>query len=773
MKKLLFISFMFFAMVIAGNCNAQSTRVITGIILNQAGEPVRSAKISLSDSSEKATLSDSNGKFELREVPFERVEIRAQHTYSHTATVVVAAGTKDRKIQIILIDRLIGLPELDVYAYRSRTPFVEASYSGMKVGIPTMQFPGSIEVLAKRKLDEQQVVSFTEAMRNISGVSNASAGEPNNVSEVFVSRGFALGNSRNYFRDGMRYRKVASMPMVGIDRIEFLRGPASVLYGTVEPGGIVNVITSPTLFSPKYSATLRIGSYGLRQAVADLTGPITTSKRIRYRLNAMYEYADSYRKPVSSLRMNISPKVDIDISSRTVLGLRANYFSDDRIVDPGIVHQNGEIVPNGDRLFVAEPWAKSRYYSLDTGYTLKHEFNDNWKWNSQFSYTKLSEDRLYFQMKDIKGDLMNRRLAKWDAEISYYTLQNDLIGKFRTASIEHQVLIGTEYEYSHNERKVKGDTFAPISLTNPNYTDKPAGIDSYKLSTDMVINQNNFAVYAQDFMSLTRHLRLLLGGRFDWIRKTNQNKIKDVKTGASPFAFSPRVALMYNPLEHLGIHASYTTSYIPTSGQTKEGTPFEPVRTKQWEFGFKKILFGNSTIATLSLYHMTKSNLLTPDLDDPQFKIQIGEHYSRGVELAINSRVTRQLMLEMNYAYTEGEVSKTNDKKIPVGSKLANIPSHRFNLWASYSLYDGILSGLSFGGGCFVNSKSFGNTTNTITLPGYATADMFVSYAQKNYKLALNVKNLTDKRYYLGAQGNNLLTPGTPRSFVFSTTVTF
>lgn len=752
--------------------SAQKLRTISGLVTYASGVPVEGVNILISGT-ELKSKTDHRGQFTLKQAPTHRLTIVAEHPQSFMATTGIRPSEKNEHVHIVLTERVMGLPEVDVVAYRSRSPFVESSYSAMKIGFPTLQFPGSIYVLGKRKLEEQQGISFGDALRNISGLSTASAGEPNNLSEVFVSRGFSLSNSRNYFRDGMRYRKVGNSALIGIDRIEFLRGPASSLYGTAEPGGIVNIISSPALYSPRYSVTLRGGSYGLKQFSGDLTGPINLTRSVRYRLNGLYEYADSYRQHVYSHRASIAPKLDIDLSQKTTLGLRANFFSDHRVVDPGVVHVKGVVVSDGDKLFVAEPWAYSKYRTFDLGYTLKHEFNSHWRWHSQFSFTRLSEDRLYFQMKDIKGDVMNRRLAKWDAHIDYYTVQNDLIGQFKTGKIGHQLLLGIEYEHSYNTRVVSGNNFKAINLKTPKYSERPDDIASYKKSTDLVITQNNLAFYAQDYISLSKAFKLLIGSRVDWISETNKNLLKKEETKTSPIALSPRVAITYNPTEQLGLYASHTTSYVPTSGQTKEGKSFEPIRTKQWEVGVKQMLLDNRLMLTVALYHMTKTNILTPDLEDPQYRIQIGEQYSRGVELSVNSRLTRALSLEANYAYTQGEVSKTNDSKIPVGTKLANVPRHRLNIWGSYSVYEGVLKGLSFGGGCFAASSSYGNANNSITLPSYVTFDAFATYKWRNYKLALNVKNISDKRYYLGAQGANLLTLAPVRSIVCSASVSF
>lgn len=217
---------------------------------------------------------------------------------------------------------------------------------------------------------------------------------------------------------------------------------------------------------------------------------------------------------------------------------------------------------------------------------------------------------------------------------------------------------------------------------------------------------------------------------------------------------------------------SYTTSYVPVSGQTKEGKAFEPIRSKQWEIGAKNVFWGNRIMATLSLFHLRRTNVLTPDLEDPKFKIQLGEQYSKGIEFAMHGQVTGNLNIDLNYAYTLGEVSKSNDKKIPVGSQLSNVPKHNINIWGSYHLHRGALQGLSFGGGYLFSGKRYGNPTNSIVLNKFSTADLFVSYSRRIYKLSLNVKNIFDKHYFLGAQADNLFTPAPLRTIMLSTTIT-
>lgn len=768
-KKLSLLLWLCLSTLSVSQLSAQTVRrAISGIVIGSMNQPISGATVYIEGASHSITT-DAKGSFRL-EAPTSSCILIVKAPYMLPSTRDLGAGSKSLALTIKMMDKVAGLPELDVVAHRQRAPFASVAYSGLRFGVPVLQLPMSIDIIDRDKLEELQALSMTEAVRYASGISTASAGEANNVSEVFVSRGFSMSNSRNYFKDGMRYRKVTNTALSSVERLEFFRGPASGAYGSVEPGGIVNIITRPALYSPRYSATLRVGSYGLKQVSTDLTGSITSDKRVRYRLGGLYETSDSYRNHVNWQKFSLSPRIDLDLGERTTLTLNADYFSDDRVVDPGVPHIKGKVVPGGERLFVGEPWARAKFTTLDAGYMLRHSFSKAWRLNSQFRYTTLSEDRLYFQMKEIKSDKMNRRLAHWDASIQYYTWQNDLVGEFATGYLDHKVLLGIEYEKSYNRREVYGDTFAPIDLKNPQYVQKPSDLSKLKKSTDLEVKQDNIAFYAQDFVSLSDRLHLLVGARADWSSDDNNNKVKkDGHTQTNTFAISPRLAITHNPIESLGVYASYSSSFVPTSGQTKEGKAFEPIRSYQWEVGAKQMLLGNKLMLSLAAYHLAKTNVLTPDLEDPKYKIQIGEQYSKGIELGIHGKLLPGLSLDVNYAYTLGEVSRTNDKKIPVGSKLANTPKHMINLWTSYSLEQGWARGLSFGAGALYAGKRFGNSDNSISLPAYFTLDSFVSYTGPFYKVSLNAKNLLDERYYLGAQASNLLTQVPARTFVLST----
>ena len=757
----------FLLLISVASVAAQQLRQVSGLVVDEFGNPLESVKI-LIKGSKQQTLTDFKGAFAFQ-IPINKdLTLITSSISTITAVRDVPAGKKDVDLKIVLTDKMFGLPEVDIVGAKPQSYHSDIAYSATRMEVPVIEIPGAVEVVTRKLLEDQQTVDMTDAIRNFSGVTTGSSGEAANINESFVSRGFGLTNSRNYFRNGIRYLKFSNNAMANVERIEMLKGPSSVLYGAVEPGGVINFITKPTLYTPKYGMTLRYGSYDYKQASADLSGPLNAKRNIRYRLNLMHEDADSFRDPVYSKRTSITPVFDFDLGHRTTLTVDGDFFRDKRTHDPGVVHIDSKPIKNGYKTFVAEPWAYGKFTDVNFGYGLTHKFNDRWTGRSFFRQYFTHEDRLYFQMKAItKDDLMNRRLAHWDAKINYRNFLNEVSGSFNTFRVKHKVLFGLEYGYLTNRREVEGVMYTPISIYNPVYTPRDESLVMEK-STDLNMKQHTYALYVQDQVSFTDRWKLLLGARADWITDKSENYKTKINKNDRNFAISPRAGLVYLPAKDISVYLSYSQSYVPQSGQTKEGKKFDPIKSKQWEVGAKKSFFDNRLMASVSLFNLIKTNLPTTNPDDEEFKIQIGEQYSRGAEIGITGDITRYWSVSANYAYTFGKVSKTNDSKFTVGKRLSNIPNHRINIWTSYHFRTSWTKGLSVGAGYFFTDTRYGNLMNDITLAAFKTVDCFVSYQRHFYKISVNLKNVFNEEYYTGAQGKYLLSPGKPRSLVVS-----
>ena len=311
-----------------------------------------------------------------------------------------------------------------------------------------------------------------------------------------------------------------------------------------------------------------------------------------------------------------------------------------------------------------------------------------------------------------------------------------------------------------------------INHHEPEYSEEPVDFEMEQ-STDLRITQRTYAIYLQDQVSFSDQWKLLLGARADWVNDKQDNYIKDKKTDENNFAISPRVGLVYLPMPDLSLYATYSQSFVPQSGQTKDGEAFDPITSKQWEAGVKKSFFNDRLSTGLAFYTLSKTNLPTIDPEDEEYKILIGKQTSKGIEFSVNGEITPSWSVAFNYAYTHAEVTKTNDETYPVGTQLANISPSQFNLWTSYLIRKGPVKGLSFGGGWYFQGKSYGNMAHTIDLDAYHLVDCFVAYKRSFYKISANLKNVFNQEYYTGSQGNYLLFPGSARTLMVMLAVNF
>ena len=692
-----------------------SSRVISGTVVDEDNKAMANIVIYIKGTDIRV-ISDTDGYFSLS-LKDTKDHVLITNSYNTVSAIRdIPAGEGIYEMEIQLSYKLLGLPEVDIVGAKPQSYNSDIANSATRMDIPVMEIPGTVGIATRKLLEDQQATTMTEAVRNLGGVKGGPSGEASNINEVFSSRGFSMTNSRNYFRNGVRYLKFSNDALSSIERIEILKGPASVLYGAVEPGGIINFITKPTLYTPRYGATIRYGSYDYKQASIDISGPLNTKKTIRYRLNGMYEDADKFRKPQNSKRYDITPVIDIDLGRKTTLNIDADIFRDKRTQDPGVLHINNEVIDNGFKTF--------------------------------------------------------RRLAHWDAKINYTNVLEELNGSFKTGFIQHKVIAGLEYGWLTNRRKVKGNMYTPISYVHPEYSEEPVDFEMEQ-STDLRITQRTYAIYLQDQVSFSDQWKLLLGARADWVNDKQDNYIKDKKTDENNFAISPRVGLVYLPMPDLSLYATYSQSFVPQSGQTKDGEAFDPITSKQWEAGVKKSFFNDRLSTGLAFYTLSKTNLPTIDPEDEEYKILIGKQTSKGIEFSVNGEITPSWSVAFNYAYTHAEVTKTNDETYPVGTQLANISPSQFNLWTSYLIRKGPVKGLSFGGGWYFQGKSYGNMAHTIDLDAYHLVDCFVAYKRSFYKISANLKNVFNQEYYTGSQGNYLLFPGSARTLMVMLAVNF
>jgi iron complex outermembrane receptor protein len=538
-----------------------------------------------------------------------------------------------------------------------------------------------------------------------------------------------------------------------VEQVEVLKGPASVLFGQVEPGGIINVITKQPLSEPFYKFALEVGNYGFYQPSIDLSGPLNDNKTILYRFNASYQTSKNVQPFFEPQFTTIAPSITFDLGDKTKLNLYyeyLHYFASD-IRSDAVVKSDGSLTPRN--FYVGYPNLNLADITTQRfGYKLDHKFNDNWQIrnNLAVALTNTTDERGY------AIGLVDDRFIQIESLDYKYTTDNyfgqiDLVGKFKTGSISHQVLMGFDFNRLVNPITIFQNLNIPdVDIINPNYGFSPIEtVPSYKADS----TTQSYGVYLQDQIAFADNFKLLIGGRYDWVSYENEiadfglfgNTIDDPVQNNG--AFSPRVGLVYQPSKSVSLYASYSRSFVQSTGFNPDGRAFEPTRGTQYEVGVKSDFLDGRLSTNLAAYHLTKTNVVTvdPNLNNPGFSIQTGEVRSQGIELDVAGEILPGLKLIASYAYTDAEVTK--DNSIPVGNKLRGVPENQVSLWTTYEIQKGNLRGLGFGLGLFYVGQRQGNEANSFQVDSYLRTDAALFYRRDGFNAAINIRNLFDTDY--------------------------
>jgi iron complex outermembrane receptor protein len=677
-------------------------------------------------------------------------------------------------------------------AYDPHDPYdkryaVPNAQTATKTDTPIMETPVSIQVVPRAVLDDQQAISVGDALKNVSGV------QPGGYSfyDNFILRGFDAG--QNTYRNGLRQAFITGLETANLERIEVLKGPAGVLFGRIEPGGLINLATKRPLAEAYYSVQQQFGSFDLYRTTIDATGPVLNDKTLLYRMNIAYKDNDTFRDFIHQERVFVAPSLTWKPNDRFESHLDIEYQHDEFVEDgsdsgiPALGRRPADIPSSryfGDAVFNRNhPNLQDRVLlGLDWSY----RFNDDWNLTNRFQYLDAQYHQSILWSDGLSADNRTINRGLWNMPLNRvsYGTNLDLTGKFDTGFAHHDVLAGFDL-YRLDERDGGGfsdynPAITPIDLYNP----------VYGLDLSSVENIQNFfwksqdswyGVYFQDQITLWDKLHILGGGRQDWAESGNgfsatSHDDISLQKNRNEF-FSPRVGILYQPWQWLSLYGNYVESISSNNfGRSASGRPFDPQYATQYEAGIKTEFFDGRLNSTLAYYHITKQNLLATDPNNPLFSVAIGEARSQGVEFDLAGRVTESVSLIGTYAYTDAIITQDGAGGNE-GHRLASVPRHSGSLWAKYDQQSGPLRGLNFGSGVYVRGQREGDNANSFELPGYVRWDASAGYSF-NYKKSkittqLNVYNLLDKTYYDHSSNRGNIRPGEPLTLLGSVRIEF
>ena len=659
--------------------------------------------------------------------------------------------------------------------------FVPDASTATRTDTPLLEIPQSIQVVPEEVLEDQQVIRLEEALRNVSSVVQENTG--GDRTERFRIRGF---RTTEILQDGFRqFGEAGFAETANIERIEVLKGPASILYGATSPGGVINLVTKKPLSEPFYSAEVQAGSYDLFRPSIDISGPLTSDRNLLYRLNAVYESGGNFRDFEQEIeRVFLAPVISWNIGDRTDLSVELEYLNDERPFDRGIIAFGDGIADIPFDRILGEPNDFVESEEFNASYKLEHRFSENWKLRNAFRYAR-SESSLFAtqgsgELDETTG-ILPREYAVLDQFDEAYTLQTNIVGKFATGSVEHTLLFGVDLIRDSFEQiasfSIEEPFPAPINIFDPVYEVFPRpDVEDLSVVLDSDLITDRVGIYVQDQIEIGDQWNLLVGGRYDIVDqelKNNPTFFEPTSSVENPEdeAFSPRLGIVYQPSESVSLYTSYSRSFEPNSGTTITGEFLEPERGTQYEVGIKTKLLNDKLLATLAFYHLTKTNIATSDPEDTNFLIAVGEQRSQGIELDLIGEILPGWNIIASYAYTDAEITEDND--LEVGNRLYNTPEHSASLWTTYEIQNGNLQGLGFGIGFFFVGERAGDLENSYEVPSYFLTDAAIYYQRNNWRAGLNFKNIFDVDYIKHAFGRSDVKPGAPFTVIGSVSVEF
>lgn len=646
---------------------------------------------------------------------------------------------------------------------------------------PLRDVPQTVTVVGREEIRDRQVRSLSAAIEGVPGL--AKNGSAANRSETFLLRGFPTSGVSF---DGMRMNATADRPEVmmdlaGVERIEVLKGPASVLQGAGDPGGIINVITRRPEATPGGEAALSYGSFDFVRAEATATGALNASGSLTARVTGAVQDEDGWvpGRP-GSKRRYVGGVMEWRPSDATVVSFSLEHTATEQPFDRGLMW-----VPSQQQ--VLEPydsWLSEEWSMVDGEKTrgllkLEHDVSDRLTLRSSlgFDFGHVSDTGIDNQgLDELDPNFIDRRYRDRLEDTQTQDLRFEALYRFQTGSVEHNVLGGVQYGWSRMDFESAQARIRDINIFDPVHG---APMTPTTPNSNYRQDVETRAVYVQDQITFSDEWKALVGLRWDEYTSERVETVNPEESipETADTAVTGRVGLVWQPRTDLSLYASYTESFAPQTGLTRDLDTLDPEQGHQYEVGAKWDVVPDRLSATLAVFEITKTNVANDDPVDPDFSILTGEQRSRGIEAELAGEILPGWAMHAGLGYIDAEV--TEDNVIPVGTRLQRIPRVTANLWTSYDFQPGsVAEGVTVGGGITHVGSRVGfiddNYADQFEVDGYTRLDLMASYAFDNgATLSLAVNNVTDKGYITSIQSEREIVAGAPRNVQLRLGMTF
>lgn len=731
--------------------------ILSGKVSTADGKPAESVNLIVKGTG-KGTVTNQQGfyRFENLKPATYTVEASFAGLKTQSKTVVVHDG-ETVTADFVLKENVTELRAVQVTANPSKYVTDYPSIS-LRLKTPLLEVPQNIQVITRQTLQDQQIFDMREGViRNVSGATASEHWE--NYARI-VMRGSRIAA----FRNGMNVQEtwgplVEDMSMV--ERIEFVKGPAGFMLASGEPSGFYNVVTKKPTGIKKGEVGMTVGSFGTYRGTLDLDGLLSKNGKLQYRLNLMAQQKGSQRKFEYNNRTSVGPVIKYQIDPNTSLTLEYNY---QHVTSSPIGSSYVFSTKFGDLpadFSTLEGNMDPSYINDHSAFLIfSHNINQNWKFTGQLAYLRYNQKANSLWAWAIVNDTLHRTYSLWDVLGQTRVGQFFVNGDVMTGCIKHRILSGLDKgdkDFYHDfNQSGELQPKQGFNIYHPVYGNVPAsGYPQFDRSLPIqkrgVHYSNKYsAVYVQDEIRLLNEkLRFTLAGRYT------------VTGDADPYSgnvdankFTPRAGISYSFTPSTSMYAVYDESFIPQSGVTYEAKPFKPITGNNKEIGIKKEWLGGRWVSSIALYQITKNNELAPDPQHQYFSVQLGQTKTKGIEIDIRGQIIKGLDVTVNYAYTDGKITKDTEKD-QIGKQIPGTDKHIANTWLSYRVPDGVVKGMgiAFGASHYAGRTAWYGAYDRSadpSMPGFTRCDAAFSYAFGKCLLALNVNNLFNEKIISG-----------------------
>ena len=651
--------------------------------------------------------------------------------------------------------------------------------SATKTAAGLVKAPQSVSVITRDQMAALDVTSVSQALRYSAGVFTEYRGSSNRNDEVFV-RGFSYVPK---YLDGLSYGATASSQTGTMDpwlleRVELVRGPASVLFGQVNPGGLISMTSKRPTSQPVHEIQFRTGNDNLAEGAFDLGGPLSDDGHLLYRLNGIARSQNSQVEDYKETRVAIAPALTWYPNDATRFTLLTSYQKDpdagyrNFLPRYGTVNNvDGSYIPRDFN--VSDPsYNQSWREQTLIGYEFEHQLNDmlTLRQNARYGTIKQKYRYLVYSSSEANSSVLSRRAQHEERQTDEFGIDNQLEAQFATGQLAHTVLSGLDYKTSKDKQYLgrAGGSQYDLDWRAPVYGVK-VDESTFRTASDEQQNLDQVGLYLQDQLSL-ENWELLLSGRYDWAEVRTTDFTDSSRSQKNDSKFTWRTGLLYAFDFGLSPYISYSTSFEPNlqTNRAPGVAPFDPSEGKQLEVGVK-YQPTPTALMTLAMYNLTQSNVATWNSAAGWYE-NSGKVRSKGGEAEAHATFFDNFNLIASYTWTDAETVNTTVAGTE-GKTPARIPTHMASAFTSYTLPNGALKSLTAGVGVRYIGTSYGDAKNTFKVPAVDLYDAMVSYelgelssSLKGAKAQFNINNIADTKYVASCAGDSACFYGVGRT---------